>query len=354
MDLLFRGRKYTDEFLTDYIERISIKNGFSNVKAFKKSLRAYYYKKTGSTAHALRYEAVGRVALEIILHRHIPVDEYYRFYFLKRGAWRKESKMCLSCWSLSQHIRFYWWLQAYDQCHIHNEPLHLINPSSEPEKLNGEQDPVHRTIVMIIKKYAKYESSQSLILDDVDRSSCDMKIIGGLVNHFNFSPEVNAGIRVLKTMLSSGDFLGNHADERIQLMANTLSKRIGTNEFWMRILALIVLSNKRGMDCKFPLTSISREYTKFCSYYMYTDGIFANLQEQIKELKEYAQMGDVCIKVFLCNELKAPDSLILKLKASLFSFRYFDYHELNSSSRADSVYELLPSYARAHHVNREL
>jgi len=352
MDLLYRGYKFSDEFLTDYIERIAYKNGFSSVKKFKKILAKYYFKQTEEETHNLRYQAVGRVALEMILRRNIPTDEYHRFYNIKTGRWKSECQICVSCWELTQYKRFYWWLKAYDQCHIHNEALVPMNSQSLNEKGSAEVEKFH-FVVMIVNKYSESEYCQSLVLDELDRAGLDKAVIEAISNYFQFNLKVSFAVEMLDSMWCSGKFLGKCADERIQLMVEVLTKCIGAHDFWLRIIALIVLSNKRGLNSNFPTSSRSSEYVRFCQYSLGADRLVWDLQARIETLKKYDQMSEVCVKSFLCDELNMPNSLILRLKASLFALRALDFYKLEKLSSANNICELFSDVVDAKNVNRE-
>lgn len=157
MKLLYRGKKYEDEFLTDYVQRISDKNGFSSVGKFRRVLFQYYRNNNGDVVQ-LRSMAVSRVSLELLLKINIPIDHYNRWlYGSGSGRWHRVKRICLSCWNEQKYIKFYWWLKAYEKCHLHHEQLiYMSGPNEECESTNNNGK-FSSIIYLAIKRYSAEE-----------------------------------------------------------------------------------------------------------------------------------------------------------------------------------------------------
>lgn len=142
----------------------------------------------------------------------------------------------------------------------------------------------------MLKIYFKSESIQTLVLDELDFTRCDKKIIESIGNDFNFSSSIRDAICSLETVWLTGHFVGKGAGERGQEMARLLSACIGTYDFWLRIIVLYVFSTKRGLNSNLFINSGSSEYRRFCNYYSSTDYRFQNFQVRTETLREYTQM----------------------------------------------------------------
>jgi hypothetical protein len=352
MKLLFRGVKPSDEFLTDYIERLSVNNGYDTVNIFNRALKEKYFDSYAKN-HSLRYKAILRVSLETILKRNIPIDEYDRFYNQKRGHWRRSPKICRSCWSESQYRRFYWWLRGYEVCHLHNERLECdaVDFSDESEMVEDERE--KRFVSLLIDRYSEKESAQRLIIDEMDRCCCDKKIINSILQYFGHSQQVVNGIEQLNRSFFSGDFMGLPEDMRIEKIANTLAREVGTSKFWVRIIAFIVLDNKRGLASNFPSTVVSRGYVVCCRYILAVDPGICRIKSRIELMKEYREMNSVCINRILCEGIDFSERLLMLIKCSIFSTRNNHFYDPASRYVRNEVYSLLPSIRDCANVSRE-
>ncbi len=348
MKLLYRGEKLDDEFLPDYVQRMSHNNGFLDVRRFKKALTKYYKVWAGGRPHRLRYQAVSRVSLELILERNIPHDEYQRFYNRKRGEWRNEPGLCRSCWDAKQYFRFYWWLRGYEQCHIHHEKLIYREVSCSDGRKAVSSSLIH----LIVMKYSGADLCQKKIIDELDRSIFDQKIVSGIREYFEFDRNVLAASEVILRGIATGKLIGKRADEKLQIIARLLSRYVANKDFWLRILVLAVLARDRGLYLALPLSEIGREVIETCRYIICTDPKVGCLLEKIKDFKEFRQMEDISLQEFMCDDLILPGHIIIRIKWSLFTCRNMLIQSGRDHVNISPIWDHLPKIIDLS-VNRE-
>lgn len=351
MKLLYRGQKRDDEFLPDYVQRMSDKNGFSSVKIFKREL-IKYFKTEVDTSHDLRYQAVSRVSLEMILNRNIPIDQYQRFYNRKRGWWHGDLRVCSSCWAIAQYVRFYWWLRSYEECHTHNEELVFVNVELEVVNCEDAWSNFSKITYLIVNTYGGSEFCQSLVINELDRSKYDLNIIEGIEKYFGFDRKVISAVGKLKNQWASGFFVGQPAEKRVCAFSMVLAKHVGDKDFWRRVIVLSVMANKRGLYLGLPISMVENEYSLVCRYILYSDSLFYMFLKKVEGFKKYSELVDVSAKEFLCEEIEIPNDVVIKIKSSLFWCKGAGRVFLDGYSRGYSVFEMLPK-RRNLHGNRE-
>lgn len=342
MKLLYRGIKQNDEFLTDYIRRISDKNGFSCVTKFRQNL-IKFFKYQAVKNHSLSDHAVARVSLELILKRNIPIDEYRRFCNRKRNEWHKHLRICRSCWAQEDYIRFYWWLTPYEKCHLHNEMLVFTNSESQSFDFDGDWGSYSQVVYLIVAEHTGSERCQTLILNELSRSEYDLKLIKGIEQFFGFNGRVKFAVEKLKEIWKSGYFVGKAIEQRILYFSRVMAKYIGEDIFWLRIIALSVFANNRGLYLGIYYSEIGHEYSRFCHYLLSTDAVFINYLQGLKGIKKYVDMEGISIDEFLCSEIEMPYDLVIRIKSSFFWCRRMGDCVPNRYPNK-SVVDLLPTY----------
>lgn len=352
MKLLYRDYKRNDEFLTDYVRRLSDKNGFSSVKKFREKLIKFLNSQSIKN-NSLTHHAVARVSLELVLKRNIPVDEYRRFYNRKRNEWHKHLRICRSCWALEEYIRFYWWLTPYERCHLHYETLVFTNSESQNSYFDGDWGNYSQIVYLIVAKHMGSEHCQTLMLNELSRSEYDLKIIKGIEQFFGFNGRVKFAVEKLKEIWASGYFVGEVIEQRLLYFSKVMAKYIGKEIFWLRIIALSVFANNRGLFLGVYYSEIKREYSVVCQYLLYADTTFVNYLQGLERIEKYVDMDSIRADEFLCNEIEMPDDLVTRIKSSLFWCRRMGNGFLNQYSKRQGVVDLLPTY-RDSLGNREL
>jgi hypothetical protein len=320
MKLLYREQKKDDEFLGDYISRIASKNGFENKDKFRKILKEYYLNNCEKIYGNIDNNALRRMALERIFQRNIPVDASHLYNNSRRDLWAKEWIFCRECWNQEPYIRFYWWLSDYKICHVHNKKMSakiLLNSlTSEPSI-----EPTPNLIGMIVQKYSKMENPQNLIINEIERTYYDISILEGVADNFGKEAPNFTDNSELRSEILSGEFIGLPVDLRILRCANYYKNIAANQDFWLRIISLMVCNYKRkGLFCSSRWSN--REHARYCMFILGSDPTLKKILSKISDLREYKDMKDICI-----NDIKKcmptiSDALSEKIKISLFASRH--------------------------------
>ena len=177
-------------------------------------------------------------------------------------------------------------------------------------------------------------------------------ILNGIEKNFGFDYKVLGAIANIKDEWSSGLFIGKRADSRIETIAEFLSVSIGSKDFWLRIIALSVLSNKKGLFFDLPYSSAQQSFSKACQYILYSDPTMPAFTKAVEDFWGYEQVNDLSADEFLCEELIIPIEVVMKIMNSVFYCRDIGGSLPSKKIKSFSVCDMLPKGLNLH-VNRE-
>lgn len=117
--LLIRPVKHPFERIDDYLVRLATANGFSSAMTLSTYLRAWC-KASGHSIRGIDSADTMARMLSRYLDRIVETKSFDRLEFAKANPILKTCKACLS---EQKAIPFYWYLDDFQVCHIHYQPL---------------------------------------------------------------------------------------------------------------------------------------------------------------------------------------------------------------------------------------
>lgn len=271
MKLLYRSNKKSDEFIVDYIIRMSQKNGFLEPNRFKKYLRSNVENYLDGGSCYLLVESKLRLGLELSLSRNIAIDEHKRVTSSECILWRNKPIVCNKCFESEQYIRFYWWIASYKKCHIHNIDLSEARHNCEVKPRDMLGDYLVKKLPEFLAENLNYENCQRITIDALEHSWCDFEIANGLRLYFNKDKRIAEALSSLDRFLHNQSLSNKNESERICAIASFLSSRLGEYAFWSRVICLLIFNLQVGLKSNFPVNQVAGKYLRASIFYLSND-----------------------------------------------------------------------------------
>lgn len=320
MKLLYRGYKKESEFINDYISRIAKKNGYQNNKKFIQSINTYFDKVHGYTE--LNQKAKPRLFMETTFRRNIPLDEYHRYTQNKRYIWSKNPGECLECKDEHSYTRFYWWLSSYQNCHIHGGDMFAKAGGSDPDKHLDFPSIPNELCLAIVARYEKSAFIQKTVLDEIEKYYVDQTYVSSLIANFSEYGLSGDTIRQLREAVWSKGIIGYSVSERIQNIAKLFSGYMGSEAFWLRIMALSVrFYPSNALSVKGNNFEANHEYNQYFNYLKGTDSKLIEVFEQVREFKLRKEMDDISIAGIIDGIPSLSYGTVHKIRMAVFSLK---------------------------------
>ncbi len=120
--LLVRPSKHSFERIDDYLERLSKVNGFYSVTGLVEYLREWAASRSLKVKGVNKAETLAQL-LSSYLGRKIEAMSFDEVTFVKKNT---KLQVCKTCLAEHKAIMFYWYLDDYSWCHLHNEQLTVV------------------------------------------------------------------------------------------------------------------------------------------------------------------------------------------------------------------------------------
>lgn len=116
---LVRPQRHPHERVDDYLKRLAKLNGFSSGRVLNGILIKWAQSNGIDIIGSTRIDSICQI-LEVLLNRKFKVHLFDKPVFIKKNS---ELKICRICASKAEVVMFYWYLEGYRFCHLHNEPM---------------------------------------------------------------------------------------------------------------------------------------------------------------------------------------------------------------------------------------
>lgn len=320
MKLLYYGFKYPDEFMWDYVRRLSDINGFNNPKKLEKYIMELGKENVEYDQYITRY-SIYKAGLEILLGRNISYDGSDRIRLHVDRAWDKQAKVCESCIEENDYIRFYWRVRDYSKCHYHGDKLVYSKARFRSKDI---MDVERRYIYQIVKGLLSKDGCQDKIIDEFERFQFDLALIEGIERGLYGYSEWDLDYNKTLHALWRGKYVGLHVDERIEAIAKDLGHGASIKDYLIRIISLMVCNPRReGFYCRLPWRSIHKEYRKYCMYYIGVDNDLSQLILGIKDLP-FKEIDKIPIETILGSDFKGGDNAKRNCQLVVYYCRLFE------------------------------
>ncbi|CAN8139646.1 hypothetical protein THIOSC15_1730009 [uncultured Thiomicrorhabdus sp.] len=239
--MLFTPPKYSDEVLSDYIDRLAFYNGFSSRNKFIRSIsqntRLQGYNKTHKS-------------LMLLTSNSIDFKEP-----IGRGKNKKHKvRMCSKCFCEDRYIRFFWEFYEYKNCHIHRIPLIEVNSftydiclvCSEKEncRVTSGKNFYEKTIEYAQPLSSDFISFNSIVNNEVNSKKIAMFFINFLKVFFSKNFNEILETKKIKYQVSSGRFIGLGIHKIITSITKYLAKGDFEREQFMVFILTLMVQNR--------------------------------------------------------------------------------------------------------------
>ncbi len=325
MSLLYRGHKKPDEFLVDYIARMSFQNGFRLPSKFKKYLRDEVDKFFDGSGYDLFFESQWRLGLELCISRNIDIDEHRRVTSSKCFLWRRVPTICNQCFESEQYIRFYWWISSYQKCHFHD----VVLPETKVNSATESQKVLNKVLVdklpELLNMCLSHEKCQRIVVDAFEHFLCISKIIKGLKSYLDKDERIGKVLKDLEIFLSDRLLSDNGENERILVIASFLSSKLGEYDFWMRIICMLIFNHLSGLKSDFPVNQVGAKYLRVSIYYLSTDKGLLYYTSKILDFRATHETFDIPLENLLPQKYSFSEEFVRAYRFSLYRCRTLDY-----------------------------
>ncbi|MAZ86087.1 MAG: hypothetical protein CL693_00375 [Cellvibrionaceae bacterium] len=132
--LLVRPSKHPFERVDDYLARLSRVNGFYSVTGLVEHLREW------AVSRSLKLKGINKAdtqaqLLSSYLGRTVEAMSFDEVVFAKKNT---KLQVCKSCLAEHKAIMFYWYLDDYSWCHLHNEQLTVVASDDSSIEISGD------------------------------------------------------------------------------------------------------------------------------------------------------------------------------------------------------------------------
>lgn len=229
--LLIRPVKHPLERIDDYLVRLATANGFSSVMTLSSYLRACC-KASGHSIRGIDNADTMARMLSCYLDRVVETKSFDRPAFAKANLILKTCKACLS-----EHkaIPFYWYLDDYQVCHIHYQPV--SKPDSNETFDHVDVDLPQHPIVDFLDS-----SDPWLAYTNMQKCTDEFRWLCWRLKQFY---EAHLGIRV-HTMnalgwINSTSPAERYSDGRFDRVDSLITEQSGLQESDVRLLSALLL-----------------------------------------------------------------------------------------------------------------
>ncbi|WP_299581533.1 TniQ family protein [uncultured Microbulbifer sp.] len=230
-NLLIRPVKHPLERIDDYLARLATANGFSSATTLRMYLRAW----CNANGHSIRRignaDTMAR-ALSRYLDRIVETKSFDRPAF---GKANPHLKTCKACLSEQKATPFYWYLDDYQVCHIHVQPL--SKPGASEMSLDVDANLTLHPIVDFLES-----SDPWLAYTNVQKCTDELSWLCWRLKNFY---EVHLG-SLLHTM-NALNWTGSappgerSSDGRFDLITSLIAEQSGQRESDLRLLSALLL-----------------------------------------------------------------------------------------------------------------
>ncbi|QIL91249.1 hypothetical protein GNX18_16760 [Microbulbifer sp. SH-1] len=301
MKLLYRGDKFNDESLPDYIFRLAYWNGFDSGSRlidllrihYKELAKHYFCDERLHVAKKLSVWYECKVALEFILNKSFHESELN----LEIGLLIKKKYhthwICSECWKEYAYVRFYWHSCDYRNCHVHDKRLLQVEfipyePSLNPERIamSPQRDwpfPDCEVTPIFLKKrignscnYSDIENEKSI---SIDEEMFWWNVIVFLRDRFKIDFKVDS----VYELIPIDELVGAPVTQRLQKVKDSLirEKEVFATLISVSIVAKIIQKRMFGFeDYGYLLGSrelknwlLSEAYSVSRNFYTYLVGV---------------------------------------------------------------------------------
>ena len=229
--LLIRPVKHRLERIDDYLVRLATANGFSSAMTLSAYLRAWC-KASGHSIRGIDSADTMARMLSCYLERVVETKSFDRPAFAKANPTLKACKACLS---EQKAIPFYWYLNDYQVCHIHYQPLSKQDSNETFDHVNVDL-PQH-PIVDLLDSCDPW-----LAYTNMQKCTDELRWLCWRLKQFC---EVNLGIRV-HTMNALGWINSippaeRSSDGRFARIASLIAEQSSLQESDVRLLSALLL-----------------------------------------------------------------------------------------------------------------
>lgn len=229
--LLIRPVKHPLERIDDYLVRLATANGFSSIAALSTYLRAWC-KTTGHRIRGIDSADTMARMLSRYLDRVVETKSFDRPAFAKVNP---ILKTCRACLSEQKAIPFYWYLDDYQVCHIHYQPLSKPDSNETFDHVDVGL-PQHPIVDLLDSRdpWSAYTNMQ--------KCSDELRWLCWRLKQFC---EVHLGIRV-HTINALGWIKGipsaeRSSDSRFDRITSLIAEQSGLEESDVRLLSALLL-----------------------------------------------------------------------------------------------------------------
>ncbi|WP_370292016.1 hypothetical protein [Thalassolituus sp.] len=229
--LLIRPVKHPLERIDDHLVRLATANGFSSIATLCTYLRAWC-KAAGYSIRGIDSADAKARLLSHYLEREVEAKSFDRPAFAKANP---TLKVCKACLSEQKAIPFYWYLNDYEVCHIHYQPLSKSDSSEIVDYVDVDL-PRHAIVDLLDSSdpWLAYTSMQKCI--------DELRWLCWRLKQFY---EVHLGIR-LHTMnalswINSIPPAERSSDVRFDRIASLIAEQSGLQESDVRLLSALLL-----------------------------------------------------------------------------------------------------------------
>lgn len=229
--LLIRPVKHPLERIDDYVVRLATANGFSSAMTLSTYLRACC-KASGHSIRGIDNADTMARMLSRYLDRIVETKSFDRLAFAKANPILKTCKACLSEYKA---IPFYWYLDDYQVCHIHYQPL--SKPDSSETVNYVDVDLPQHPIVDLLDS-----SDPWLAYTNMQKCTDEFRWLCWRLKQFC---EVHLGIRVhtMKALgwINSTAPAERSSDGRFDRITSLMAEQSGLQEIDVRLLSALLL-----------------------------------------------------------------------------------------------------------------
>lgn len=131
--LLVRPSKHSFERIDDYLVRLSRVNGFYSVTGLVEHLREWVASRSLKIKGINKADTLAQL-LSSYLGRKVEAMSFDEVAFAKKNT---KLQACKTCLAEHEAIMFYWYLDDYSWCHIHNEQLTVVASDDSSIEISG-------------------------------------------------------------------------------------------------------------------------------------------------------------------------------------------------------------------------
>jgi|GEM_PF-4231634 hypothetical protein len=255
--LPYRGNRHKHERLNDYIARISSRNGFSSIDAFKNYLNRGYSNIEGSE-YSVCFKSAYRRGVPITFFR-LALALRRNLEFLDIDAQSnviisKNLKVCLICYKRNQVILFYWYLDEYLHCHICKERMikfSELNFAKDRNSVNSVSLVSENWMSVVVEKALDYKFPLKYIDLEINLRDEIIWFYLSLVNFFSrYGTTIRYSLGELNEAIKKYSFWLLDVPEKYETILVWILSKGGVDEYRLRFISAALVSGRHGMGCR--------------------------------------------------------------------------------------------------------